>query len=64
MMGTAAGGAQVPEIGLAGVLRQLLERLPSVVPVQAPVVPQVVEVQQRAAVAEKVPSYLRIMEQL
>ena len=33
VMGVEAGGAQVPEIGLAGLLRQLLERLPSVVPV-------------------------------
>ena len=45
---------------MAGLLRQLLERLPGVVPVQAPVA----EVQQRAAVAEEVPSYLRMMEQL
>ena len=37
-----------------------MERLPGVVPVQAPVA----EVQQRAAVAEEVPSYLRMMEQL
>ena len=34
------------------------------VPVQAPVAPRVAEVQQRAAVAEEVPSYLRMMEQL
>jgi len=63
-MGAAAGGAQVPVVGLAGLLRQLLERLPGVVPVQAPVTPRVAEVQQRATVAEEVPSYLRTMEQL
>nr|AAD22339.1 putative retroelement pol polyprotein [Arabidopsis thaliana] len=57
-------GAQVPEVGLAGLLRQLLERLPGVVPVEAPVAPRMAEVQQRAAVAEEVPSYLRMMEQL
>jgi len=33
VMGATAGGAQVPEVGLAGLLRQLLERLPGVVPV-------------------------------
>jgi len=64
VMGAAAGGAQIPEVGLAGLLRQLLERLPGVVLVQAPVAPRVTEVQQRAAVAEEVPSYLRMMEQL
>ena len=64
VMGAAAGGAQVPEVGLAGLLRQLLERLPGVVPVQAPVTPRVAKVQQRAAVAEEVPSYLRTIEQL
>jgi len=64
VMGAAAGGAQIPEVGLAGLLRQLLERLPGVVPVEAPVAPRVAEVQQRAAVAEEVPSYLRMMEQL
>ena len=55
VMGAAAGGTQVPEVGLAGLLRQLLE---------APVAPRVAEVQHRAAVAEEVPSYLRMMEQL
>jgi len=60
VMGAAARGAQVPEVSLAGLLRQLLERLPGVVPVQTPVAPRVAEVQQRAAVAEEVPSYLRI----
>ena len=64
MMGAVAGGAQVPEVVLTGLLRQLLERLPGVVPVQAPVAPRVAEVQQRAAVAEEVPSYLRMMVQL
>jgi len=64
VMGAAAGGAQVPKVGLAGLLRQLFERLPGVVLVQAPVAPRVAEVQQRAAVAEEVPSYLRMMEQL
>jgi len=64
VLGVAAGGAQVPEVGLAGLLRQLLERLPGVVPVHAPVAPRVAEVQQRAAVVEEVPSYLRMMEQL
>lgn len=64
VMGAAAGGAQVPEVGLAGLLRQLLERLPGVVPVETPVAPRVAEVQQRAAVAEEVLSYLRMMEQL
>jgi len=49
---------------LAGLPRQLLERLPGVVPVQPPVAPRVAEVQQRDAVAEEVPSYLRMMEQL
>ena len=49
---------------MAGLLRQLLERLPGVVPVEAPVAPRMAEVQQRAAVAEEVPSYLRMMEQL
>ena len=34
------------------------------VPVQTPDAPRVVEVQQRAAVAEAVPSYLRMIEQL
>ena len=33
VMGAAAGGAQVLEVGLAGLLRQLLERLPGLVPV-------------------------------
>jgi len=64
VLAAAAGGAQVLEVGLAGLLRQLLKRLPGVVPVQAPVAPRVAEVQQRAAVAEEVPSYLRMMEQL
>jgi len=39
VMGTATGGAQVPDVGLAGMLRQLFERLPYVVPVEAPVAP-------------------------
>nr|BAF01857.1 hypothetical protein [Arabidopsis thaliana] len=64
VMGVVAGGAQVLEVGLAGLPRQLLERLPGVVPVQTPVAPRVAEVQQGAAVAEEVPSYLRMMEQL
>jgi len=33
VMGAAAGGVQVPEVGMAEQLRQLLERLPGVVPV-------------------------------
>ena len=33
VMGIAAGGAQILEVGLAGLLRQLLERLPGLVPV-------------------------------
>ena len=45
VMGAAAGGVQVPEVGLAGLLRQLLERLAGVVPVEAPVAPRVAEVQ-------------------
>jgi len=64
VLGAAAGGAQVPEVSLACLLRQLLERLPGVVPVQAPVAPRVAEVQQRAAIAEEIPSYLRMMEQM
>jgi len=47
VMGAAAGGAQVPEVGLADLLRQLLERLQGVVPMQALVVPRVAEVKQR-----------------
>lgn len=62
VMDAAAGGAQVPEVGLAGLLRQLLERLAGVVPMEAPVASRVAEVQHRAPVAEKVPSYLRMME--
>ena len=64
VMGAAVGGVQVPEVGLASLFRQLLERLPGVVPMQAPVAPRVAEVQKRAVVAEEVPSYLRMMEQL
>jgi len=43
MMGTAAGGAQVPEVGLAGLLKQLLKWLPGVVPVHAPLVSPAVQ---------------------
>ncbi|CAE6225384.1 unnamed protein product [Arabidopsis arenosa] len=71
VLGAAAGVAQGQDGGLADLLRQLLERLPGVVPVQAPVAQQVPvaprvqeEVQPRAAVAGGVPSYIKMMEQL
>ncbi|KFK28821.1 hypothetical protein AALP_AA7G053400 [Arabis alpina] len=54
----AAGVAPAGDDRLADLLRQLLERLPGAVPVQAPVLPRVAEVQPRAAVADEVPSYV------
>ncbi|CAE5963012.1 unnamed protein product [Arabidopsis arenosa] len=43
---------------------RLLERLPERVPAQAPGVPLVAEVQPRIAVAEALPSYIKMMEQM
>ncbi|CAE6189787.1 unnamed protein product [Arabidopsis arenosa] len=62
--GIAAGVARAQDDRIANLLTLLLERLPERVPVQAPVVPPVVEVQPRVEVAEELPSYIRLMEQL
>ncbi|KAG7533125.1 Myosin head motor domain [Arabidopsis thaliana x Arabidopsis arenosa] len=60
-LGAAAGVARGPDGGVADLLRQLLERIPAVVPVQAPIAPRVAEVQPRVAVAGGAPSYIKMM---
>ncbi|CAL9218579.1 unnamed protein product, partial [Arabidopsis halleri] len=70
--GVAAGVAQARDDRIADLLTLLLERLPARVPAQVPVDPLVppgvveVKVQPRVAstVAEELPSYLKIMEQM
>ncbi|KAL1193965.1 hypothetical protein V5N11_027822 [Cardamine amara subsp. amara] len=63
-----AAGVQAPNDRLADLLTALLEQLPERVPAQAPVVPPVVVAEVRpqgaAAVAEELPSYLRMVEQM
>ncbi|CAE6201071.1 unnamed protein product [Arabidopsis arenosa] len=53
--GLAGGGA-----GVAGVPAEAVERVPA----QAPGVPPVAEMQPRVAVAEELPSYIKMMEQM
>ena len=64
--GLAAGDAHAGNDRIADLLTRFLERFPERIPAQAPVVPVVVEVQPQvaAAVAEELPSYLRMMEQM
>ncbi|KAG7557177.1 Reverse transcriptase domain [Arabidopsis suecica] len=49
---------------IADLLTRLLERLSERVPAQALGVPPVAEVQSRVAIAEELPSYIKMMEQL
>ncbi|KAG7588974.1 Integrase catalytic core [Arabidopsis suecica] len=62
--GVPVGVAQARDDRIADLLTRLLERLPERVPAQAPGVPPVAEVQPRIAVAEALPSYIKMMEQM
>ncbi|KAG7585890.1 Reverse transcriptase domain [Arabidopsis thaliana x Arabidopsis arenosa] len=62
--GVPVGVAQARDDRIADLLTRLLERLPERVPAQAPGVPPVAEVQLRIAVAEALPSYIKMMEQM
>ncbi len=62
--GVGAVPAQDRMDRMEGILNELLGRFPAAAPVQAPVVPPVAEVQQRAAVAEVRPSYLEMVSQM